>query len=745
MKKLLSTIFAALLMSVNASAIPVYPHPVKHVMPDGKTITIIGHGDEFHNYLTTSDGYTVVTCPDNYFRYAKLDGNQLVATNIVAHEETERTSAELKFLSTTQKLLKPLANASSIRRLGAADNAVSPATHADVPFIQKASGARQNYRGLVILVNYTDCQFRLGNERANELYTAMLNEKGFTGYTDDYDGRFKNCTGSLRDYFCDNSYGEFDPEFDVYGPYDISRSQYDMRGTNLSQTIAKEVLNLADEDIDYSQYDSDGDGVVDMFYIIYAGYASSYSGNDSRLLWPHATFLSTTPAGFKRDGVKLDRYACSTELYGWKSARDFELNGIGTICHEFSHVLGYMDHYDTGYGGHETPGNWDVMDAGSYLGTCGRTPAGYSAYERLTGGFIAPTTLTVDNVGETFTLNQLNDNKECYRLDTQTPGEFFLLENRQKSRWDTYLPGHGMLVWKVDSTNMNLWNQDRANATDHLCMKLIRANKSYSSDSQNDPFPGSKNITMLTNKTNANLISYQGYESPIIFKKIQENGNVISFYVAAPNVKPVMPDDAIFYESFNDCEGTGGNDGDFKATSATAGFSPDYDEWVTYRANGADQCARFGSTSSPKGYAITPSISLEEGKNYTLTFRAAPYYTQTPDLKVEVNEGTAELSTEEEEPSPVVHLITQPAAWTDFSVNLTGSGDVKLKFSGQSTKTYAFFLDEVMIRVSEVSAIKNIDSADTEHSSRIYNLNGQQVASGTKGIVISNGKKCFIK
>lgn len=743
MKNLLLTFIFCLFAACEINAVPAYHKPVTFTMPDGKTITIIGHGDEYNSHITTIDGYTVVSGDDDYFYYAKLVNGELTATNVVAHNADMRSSAEIAFLANQQKNLRATVENTSIKRLAPmkSERVAGKEYTNDVPYLDKVVSAKQNYRGLVILVNYNDCKFRLG-ESANALYTDLMSARNYTGYTDELDGKFKECTGSVRDYFYENSHGMFDPEFDVYGPYDINKSMYDMKKTSASNEIAKLVLTAADNDIDFTQYDSDGDGEVDMFYIIYAGYASSYDGNNSNLLWPHATYMYGGAAGYKKDGIRLGRYACSTELFGWTRYNDKELNGIGTICHEFSHVLGYADHYDVNYGGHEYPEEWDVMAGGNYGGVCGRTPVGYNAYEMISGGFIAPTLITSAHVDKVQTLNPLNQSPECFRLNTRTQKEYFLLENRQQTRWDSSLPGHGMLIWRVDSTDANLWRNHQVNSTDHLCFQLIRAN-GYAGEGRTsgaDAFPGTKSVTSITNKTKVNLINYRGFESPFVLKKIRENDGIINFTVVDPYAQRVLPEGAIFYESFNDCEGTGGNDDNFNNGSANATFEPDYDGWTVYKAFGGDQCARFGNMSSPKGYATTPEITLESDKTYELSFRAAPYYTQPQDLKVEVTSGDAQLSISGGAPATSVSVVTKTREWSDFTVNLVGSGEVKLKFSGNTSKNYTFFLDEVLVKDVTTSAINTVKVVPADNAP-CYNLNGQRVGKNAKGIIISNGKK----
>ena len=233
-----------------------------------------------------------------------------------------------------------------------------------------------NFRGLIILVQFNDKEF--SRENYTDILEDMVNEEDYKGYDNTNNGRF---TGSVRDYFYDNSCGRFTPQFDIVGPVTVKRSQYYAKGTDNAIQLVLDAIDAADDEVDFSLYDGDDDGVVDLVYFIFAGLGSNVNGNDERLVWPHAGAVYNPNGGYDewsvvRDGTLLWRYACSTELYG--SNNWSILDGIGTICHEFSHVLGLPDFYDTNYGDNgqsNHPDTWSVMSGGSYLNN-GRTPVG---------------------------------------------------------------------------------------------------------------------------------------------------------------------------------------------------------------------------------------------------------------------------------------------------------------------------------------------------------------------------------
>lgn len=698
MKPFIRSLFAITLLlfitTAEIAAVPVYPLPKKLTQPDGTSITIIGHGDEFFSYMTTTDGYTVVKCDDNAFRYATMQGEDAVATDIIAHDVDARSADEKAFIAANAESLRfdnnVFANARRNARaqLDTPDTPVTPETPLSNPNFNL-----KKFRGLLILVNYNDCELRLGDEKSNEEYTRMMNELNYNGFDDPKMG-FQRYTGSVRDYFNDNTFGQFAPEFDVVGPVNIDYSMYDAARTSNTRTLATAALKAADPYVDYSKYDADGDGKVDMFYIIYAGNSSNYTGNDTKLLWPHATSLGTS---LKLDGMTFTRYACSTELYGWVSEKDSTINGIGTIIHEFSHVLGYEDHYDTSSGGHENPGKWDVMAGGNY-NNMGRTPIGYNAYELYAGGFVTPKVIN-DSIGTTFALSDLRKTGECYRINNTQKKVYFLLENRQKTKWDAYNPGTGMLVWRVDSTSSTAWSYNRVNAQDHSYFKLLRANgTSGGNDSAYDPFPGKALKRVITNTTNPNLKSYSGYKTEVYVNNILEKSGIVSFTINKDGEDDSKPEGALFYEGFSDCYGGGGNDNDFSSSMATTDFYADNDGWTYNIARGCDKCARFGNNTKV-GTATTPEFTLEDGKNYTLTFLAAPFATDKNIMTVSVASGNATLvndSIDGSAPATSVEITTVKGQFTEYSMTMKGSGAQKLTFKG-GTKAYRFLLDEVLI------------------------------------------------
>lgn len=510
-----------------AGAVMAHPDPCTLTQPDGSKVTLRLHGDEFFSYTLTSDGYQVIYNDlSRAWEYATLSSSgELISTGMMASDNR-----------IVPGLVKGLRNRPTQAQL---DMMKARRVRAR---LKTGQYDYEKFRGLVILVEYNDAPFSRDDIR--QVVDEMVNKPGYDGYmTNNLLPSKVEYTGSVRDYYYENSGGVFDPKFDVVGPVKINYSQHFARKTSGAQSLVSAALHAADPEVDYSLYDTDGNRQVDMVYFIFSGGGSNFSGNDETLIWPHAS----TVMSVSLDGVSFGRYACSTELYGPPSGGT--LDGIGTICHEFSHVLGLPDLYDVDYetGGQSVhPAKWSVMASGSYLNKS-RTPCGYSLYERYSLGFASPRLISAPG---DYTVSPLNsgDTPDGCRINSVVENEFFLLESRVKTRWDEYLPGAGLLVHRVDSTDVAVWENNRVNATpQHTYYTLLRATPKPSgssvADSDGDPFPGSGNVTSITNATTPSMRSWTMNSTPLVLEDIAvaADGSV-SFKVVADDVPTLMED-----------------------------------------------------------------------------------------------------------------------------------------------------------------------------------------------------------
>ena len=534
MRKLLFALVAGL-TCLATMAVPADPTPAQVTQPDGSKLTIVLHGDEFCNFLTTTDGYTVIKNKAGYYTYAQQHGNNLVPSNCIARDN--RTAAERTFLASVPKGLKSSAIVERGKMMKSQrDDVLRGIGH----------GGHMDYskfRGLIILINYTNRSFDdyvPSNYNPVDFYEAMINSQDYQGFTLPF-GTKIDAMGSVRDYFYDNSFHQFDPHFDILGPVDVPYACTDAHQFDCD-SIFFAALEALDPEVDFSQYDTDEDGTADMVFFLVAGHGSDVPANDRDLLWPHMKNFTDSPV---LDGVNFKLYACSTNMTGEEDEYRINYNnvaGIGTICHEFSHCLGLPDFYDAdadGSGGtnRNYPMTWSVMASG-FRSNNGRNPVGYSLFERYALGFATPTLIEGE---DTISIPALEKVNMGYRMNTANEGEYFIIENRQRVKWDKNLAGPGMLIWRVDSSNVEVWENNLVNSNPKRSYyELIRANFSGISDSYNDPFPGVSNVTSISNVTTPNLRTWDGKLSRYAFTNITQADSIITFTVVRDMSKASM-------------------------------------------------------------------------------------------------------------------------------------------------------------------------------------------------------------
>lgn len=159
----------------------------------------------------------------------------------------------------------------------------------------------------------------------------------------------------------------------------------------------------------------------------------------------------------------------------------------------------------------------------------------------------------------------------------------------------------------------------------------------------------------------------------------------------------------LFYESFDNCNGIGGNDNKFTGTSNSTVF---YDNkgWTGAAVNGAKQCVKLGSRST-KGYLKTPSISAIKNR-CILSFKAASWADDNTVINVSITSG--KLSYKNGEPTQTITINPSDQEWTDYSMIVSGvSESFTIKFECPSTKKRCF-LDEVKLIEVEEAGSKEI-------------------------------------
>lgn len=417
---------------------------------DGTTIKVSQAGDEHLHYYITEDNVPIYKAADNRYCYLTIENGKLHNSGVLAHESAARSAKELQVMNTIHDLA-PIARQMAAKKRSAAKRCVRPDR---LPSKDDISVFKGSKKALVILAAFSDKSFSKGDDAIVKFYDEVLNQEGYSQ---------NGAAGSVHDYFKDMSRGEFDLTFDIVGPVKVSKSAtyYGgpspiMGGTDHIGEFITEAIKKADEkcDIDWKKYDWDDDGEVEQVFVLYAGYGQA-TGGPTGTIWPNAWTLdealqnSDGNGGFSIDGVFINQYACSNELYLDSGTVPM---GLGVFCHEFSHCMGLPDMYDTNYGSTPTMGDWDLLAGGNYNGPhgIGWCPAGWTSYERAYAGWLELTELKAGDIIKGMTSLEEADGKAYVIYNDNHKDEYYLLENHKGMGWDKYTPENGLLIIHVD-------------------------------------------------------------------------------------------------------------------------------------------------------------------------------------------------------------------------------------------------------------------------------------------------------
>lgn len=697
MKKILLSL-SALLLTTASFAIPARPGIWRTItLTNGTQVQAQLQGDEHLNYYEDAEGNTYTENADGTFYAFNLN------------EAKERVKTRLNKMRAAAAAKRP----------------------------HRAIGQYGNYTGkkrcLIILAQFTDVKFAAGHD--NAYYTRVANEENFTSA--------EGHRGSVRDYFLAQSNGKFELNFDIAGPYTMPNSaSYYGSNTPSSDAKASEMIatacKMANADgVDFSKYDWEGDGNVDMVFVIYAGYGEATSTKRPDVIWPHQYELYYTGKDLYLNNKYVNVYACSNEIDEINDTGKPHVQGIGAICHEFSHCLGYPDLYDTGNAGRFGLGHFDLMCQGSYNGDTFR-PAGYSSYEKWMAGWLTPIELSNEDK-QINDLKAVSDNGEAYIIYNQrNRNEYYLLENRQHTGWDDALPGTGLQISHVDYDRTS-WEYNRVNAEDHQRFTIFHADGLAGANNENnDLYPYKDNNSLTNNSYPAATLYNSNSDGTLMMNRgvtnITQNADgTMSFKYehVSKTLTPEKTEEVVFKETFARCSGEGGNGSTplFGGAVGNDTFQADIDGWTsTARMYGGYKCAKFGRPSDKKVSVTTPSFVLNgKGK---VTVSVAPWASNAQTLTLSTAAGTI----------GTYDLVNNK--WNTITADLTGNGYTNLTL----TTNGRLWINEVSATAMLETGIDNVVSNNARPAdNRIYTLGGQyvgtQFSSLPKGIYVMGGKK----
>ena len=480
----------ALMFSFSCMAVKAKPGIIDFIDGEGKTVQILLHGDESFHFVTDTQDNVMFLNERNVFEHLLLNDKQIKGAEYIRTIESDRLLKE--------KVV-------SGRNLSAPTSKKAKYTYSTSAFPTIGEP-----HSLVILVEYPDHGFNVENPK--EYFEDFLNGENFTR---------DNGTGSVGKFYVENSKGAFKPTYDVYGPVKLKNKRrfYGGGDEDNAKYMVVEAVEALDETVDFSIYDHNDDGYVDSVYIIYSDKGEADSGIDETV-WPYSWELEDEDIFLSADGVKFNTYGCSNEIQS-----DGDIEGIGTFTHEFGHVLGLPDLYNTEkYNDYSTPMEWSLMDSGSYNNDS-RTPCNLSSFERYSLGWLTPEELVAS--GNYSIGNLAETNKAFIMTSEEKEDEFFILEYRMNTGWDTYLPSHGMLIWHIDF-DQRMWDWNTVNnISNHQYVRLVRADNSADLRSlEGDSFPGTSTVTAFGKNTIPALKSWRNTDLNVtLLSNITENIN----------------------------------------------------------------------------------------------------------------------------------------------------------------------------------------------------------------------------
>lgn len=530
MKKLylmLSMLFA---FGTAANAVPAKKLQKVITLANGTQVSVELRGDEYLSWWEGTDGtaYRTTATDENVFEAFDLEAQKPAAAARRARTEQGRVAR----LARVKNSLKGADD--KMRGLGG--------DHITYKGVKK---------GLVVLVDFKNKKFADGHDL--EYYKNVINGKDFTNEEEGY-------VGSVRDYFLAQSNGQFELDFDVVGPVTMS-NKYGYYGADSEYQkdekvyeMIKEASDAIQDQVNLKDYDWDGDGEADQVFFLYAGLGQA-SSNNASTIWPHESELRYWPCGvLSYPTGKINTYACANELQPETQGSSRYISaGIGTICHEFSHCLGFADMYDTTGGGGYGMSVFDVMDQGSYNGN-GFVPCNYTAFERIYAGWVEPIEL-IDPATVKDMKSVSDYGRPFIMYNYKNTNEYFLMENRQNTGWDEGLYGsNGLLITHVNYVPSR-WANNSVNASTQKiqCCTVVNADGSREISNtlslQGDLYPyESKGVTMNDEFTDDsepasklyNKNTDNSYALGIPITQIKRSKGSISFLVCGGDDKNVI-------------------------------------------------------------------------------------------------------------------------------------------------------------------------------------------------------------
>ena len=347
---------------------------------------------------------------------------------------------------------------------------------------------------------------------------------------------FSKIGDSFLTYYKEISYSKFIPSGEVHGwyraphPYSYYINNDNGYGAypNNAKRLVEDTIDMAlvDPAIDWASFDTNNNGKIDNIMIVHAGAEAAWSGS-TNLFWAHTLTITATKYVL---GKSIDRYTLTSEyIYAGASQR------IGIDCHEFGHLLDLPDLYNSS--GKSRAGKYSLMDVGCW-GNNGLKPAHLDAWSKYKVGFMD---ITTNPQGIGVIVNDVETNADAMKYTTTDPKEYFLIENRQKISFDTYIPGSGILIWHI--------NENKANNNDNACLlvELLQADglrdleNNVNNGDADDPYPGTGNKRSFGVSTTPNSLLCNSTTKDMSITNISNSGTTMTYDATLPPIVDTTP------------------------------------------------------------------------------------------------------------------------------------------------------------------------------------------------------------
>ena len=628
MRRIAIGLFVFCLMMINsATAVPASPYPFTLEQPDGYSFQAKQYGDERLHWIETLDGYSIVENSAGYWTYAQRDNSGKLITSQIKVGDSDVPS--------TEKHLRPMWNPDKIARTKSSPSPINiKIFDHKVNGVSRAPGTVTTEKAIVILINFTDVSQQPAHTKSyydNLIFNNTTGSNSMFNYYREVSYNQLNVTGTTGSKWFQSShsmayYGEDATDTDE----NTTRSD---PNTWYIFNLAREAVKLADSYIDFSQYDTDSDGVVDHVIIVHAGSGQESSGSSSNDIWSHKWSIWNyhdedwhEDGEMTLDGVKVIGYTMLAEG-----------SPLGTFAHEFFHDLGAPDlyDYDTEFDEGYPVQDWDLMAGGSWANS-GDTPTHMGGYLKWDidadpnngiNGWLTPTTVSTP---QTIAIDQLESTtgNRLFKVDIPETNQYFLVENRQKTGYDAFLPEAGILIWHIDEDMISYYNATKdgwVNLNDGLPWNpyyrvwvedpgntIPKDGAAYSSDDGQTSF----NQTTTPNSSQNN-----GAPTGIRIYNIGAEGSSmnVTFFNTAPTVNVTFP---------NGGETISGN---MTITWTHSDIDPTDTHTFTIKLS-SDGGATYPTTIVPGlGESVSSYVynttSLSDGSNYKIQVIATDNYT----------------------------------------------------------------------------------------------------------------------